>query len=159
MATLYELTEEAGMLIDMLENGEIDEQVLDDTLEAMCVDEKIEDCCKVYRQFEADKDAYKEEKDFYEKKRKTAENGAERIKQTIARYLVVVGKKEIKAGNFKVKHTSPVSVEVLDIEKLGLLYKIEQPYKPDKRAIAQAIKAGEEVEGAVLVTRDSCQIK
>lgn len=53
MATLYELTEVSRQLIELFENEEIDEQTLQDTLEAIGVEGKLEDYCKVIRQLEA----------------------------------------------------------------------------------------------------------
>lgn len=159
MATLYELTEQAVTLIEMLESGDIDEQILTDTLEAMCVKEKLEDCCKVIRQLEADAEVYKKEKDFFAKKQQSAKNGVDRIKRMITQHLLATNTDKLDAGIFKIKHTKSKAVEVIDEEQISILYKIERPCKFDKRAIAQAIKDGEDVGGAVLVTRDGCSIK
>lgn len=61
--TLYEMTANAIYLYDLLSNGDIDEQTVNDSLEGMDVAGKLEDYCKVIRQFEADAAAYKAEKD------------------------------------------------------------------------------------------------
>lgn len=159
MPSLYELTEQAAILMDMLEREEIDEQTLNDTLEALCAEQKIEDCCKVYRQLKANAEMYKAEKDRLFKKQRTAENGAERIRQMLSGYLEAVGKNKLEAGVFTVKSTKSVAVEITDESKIEMLYQIEQPPKIDKRAIAQAIKAGEDVPGAVLTERISCNIR
>jgi hypothetical protein len=60
--TLYEMTETANYLYRLLEDGEIDEQTVADSLEGLGVGDKLEDYCKVIRQFEADKAAYEAEK-------------------------------------------------------------------------------------------------
>ena len=63
MPSLYELTLQAQYLQELLESGDIDETAFADTLEAMDVDTKIENICKVIRNLDADAKAFKEEKD------------------------------------------------------------------------------------------------
>ena len=52
--TLYEMTEQAKTLYNMLSYGEIDEQTFNDTLESIGADDKINDYCIVIRQLKAD---------------------------------------------------------------------------------------------------------
>ena len=49
MATLYELTNQANALYELLQGEEIDEQTFNDTLEAMGAGEKIESYCKIIK--------------------------------------------------------------------------------------------------------------
>ena len=50
MATLFEMTQQATELYEMLQAEEIDEQTFSDTLEAMGTGEKIEGYCQVIKQ-------------------------------------------------------------------------------------------------------------
>ena len=50
--SLYNLTIEAQMLQEMLENGDIDETIFQDTLESLDIDTKIENVCKMIRNLE-----------------------------------------------------------------------------------------------------------
>lgn len=47
MATLFEMTQQANTLYELLQNEEIDEQIFNDTLEAMGTEEKIESYCQI----------------------------------------------------------------------------------------------------------------
>ena len=63
MATIYELTEQANALYNLLQAEEIDEQTYNDTLEAMGAGEKVESYCKVIKQLQSDAEMYKTEID------------------------------------------------------------------------------------------------
>lgn len=51
---LYEMTAAANELYALLTVDEIDEETVKDTLEAMGAEEKLESCCVVIRELEAD---------------------------------------------------------------------------------------------------------
>lgn len=159
MATLYELTESAKALYELLANEEIDEQTVNDTLEAMGVDEKIENYCKLIRQFEADAEVYKAEETRLYNKRKTTENAIKRLKETIVRYMEQTDNKKVKAGTFDVGLSSSQSVNITDINKIpaGLLLPTEP--KANKTAIKKMILEGAEIEGAEIVTNKGVRIR
>lgn len=159
MASLYELTEVSRQLIELFENEEIDEQTLQDTLEAIGVEGKLEDYCKVIRQFEADAFVYKTEKLRFGEKQSRAEKSVERMKATIVGYLEAVGKKEEKAGAFDLKLRKNERVIVDDILKIDDSYlKYKEP-EPDKTAIKKALKAGVKLEGVHIEENHSINIK
>lgn len=159
MSSLYELTQEAAYLQELLESGEIDEQVFNDTLEAMDIDTKIESICKVIRNLEAAATAYKTEKDRLAAKEKTANNGIARLKESLLNYMLTVNKKKVDAGVFTVSTRMSKSVEVIYEDMLDEKYFVPQPDKIDKAAITKDIKAGEPVTGAKLVERPYVAIK
>ena len=72
--TIYELTEQAAQLYALLESGEIDEQIFNDTLEAMGAEEKIKNCCYIIKQLEADAKALKEEKEKLDEEKENCKN-------------------------------------------------------------------------------------
>lgn len=150
MASLYELTQQAMHLQDMLEAGDIDQEILDDTLESLEVDTKIENICKVIRNLEAQSKACKEEEDRIAAKRKTAENGVKRLKDSLLLYLTATNQPKVEAGLFKVSKGTSKSVAILDENRIPVEYRVAQPDKIDKRAIADALKSGFEIDGAEL---------
>lgn len=160
MATLYEMTETARALYSMFENEEIDEQILQDTLESLGVDLKIEDCCKVIRQLSADAEAYKKEKEMFTKKEQSAKKAVERIKNSIIAYMQTVGKKEEKTDLFTVRVSESKAVNVLNIDLLPKeLLRETVKIEPDKKSIGALLKAGKTVEGAELQINRNIQIK
>lgn len=156
---LYEMTSNARYLYDLLENGEIDEKTVDDTIASMGVEDKLEDYCKVIRQFEADAVAYREEEKRLAEKRKTAERAVERLESAVIGYMTAAGKDKQKCGVFDLRVRHNKSVEILDADLVDPTYLIAQPAKIDKAAIRKVLMNGEAVTGAVLVVNDSITIK
>lgn len=157
--TLYEMTANAQYLYQLLEGGEIDEEVVQDSLESMCVADKLEDYCKVIRQFEADAEAYKAEKDFFAAKEKKARRSVERLQSAIRAYMAVVGKDEERCGKFTVKVGTSKATRIVDGTKIPAEYFIPQPPTIDKAAIRAALLAGGEVAGAELQINHNIKIK
>ena len=157
--TLYEMTETANYLYRLLEDGEIDEQTVEDSLEGLGVDDKLEDYCKVIRQFEADAEAYKAEKDRFAEKQKKAEKAIERLNERIKTYMAVTGEDKKKCGVFDIKLSTSKKVEIVDEAKIVDAYLKPQPAKVDVAAIRAVLMNGGEVAGAVLQTNTNIKIK
>ena len=145
---IYELTANAAYLQALLEDGEIDEQVYNDSLESMMIDEKVESICKVIRNLEGQAAAFKEEEQRLAKKRITAENGVKRLKESLLNLMETMQSKKLAAGLFTTSLRTSKSVEVLDASLLPEDYLKPQPPTVDKSSIAAALKAGMEVPGA-----------
>lgn len=159
MASLYELTQNALALQEMLESGEIDEKVYSDTLEGMGTEEKIENVCKMIRNLEAKANAFKEEKSRLESKQKTAENGVKRLKDSLLLHLRCLNKKKVDAGLFTVSLSKTTSVAITHPDWVHSDYLIPQDPKIDKKKIAEDLKSGNEVAGAELATTEYVRIK
>lgn len=148
MPSLYELTKDVMYLQDLLESGDIDEQVFKDSVEGMCIDDKLENICKVMRNLESKAAAYKAEIDRMNARKKTLENSVQRLKDSMLNYMLVSNAKKVEAGLFTVSLGQSKSVYVWDEARLPEEYLIPQPAKVDKTAISKALKAGESVDGA-----------
>lgn len=153
MPSLYEMTQDAAMLQELLESGEIDEQTYADTLDSMDIDTKVENICKMIRNLEAKAAACKVEKERFAEKEKAASNGVARLKESLLTYMLTVDQKKVEAGVFTVSKRASKSVEIDYEDMLDEKYFIPQPDKIDKTAITKDIKAGVEVSGARLVER------
>ena len=156
---LYEMTVSAKYLDDLLENGDIDERTVEDTIASMSVEDKLEDYCKVIRQFEADAALYREEEKRMAEKRKTAEKAVERLEAAVIRYMAASGKEKQKCGVFDLRVRHNKAVDILDESLIDGTYLIAQPTKIDKAAIRKVLLSGETVNGAVLKVSDSITIK
>lgn len=159
MASLYEMTESAKYLYSLLENDEIDEQTVADTLESIGVNEKLESYVYVQKQFESDLAAYKAEKERIEKKMKTCQNAIDRMKTTVIEFMSVTGLNKAKAGTFDLSIRKSESVNILDESKISDEWLKPQPPKIDKAGIKKALKDGEEISGAVLVENNSLIVR
>ena len=159
MATLYELSAQAHALYELLQGEEIDEQTFNDTLEAMGATDKVESYCKIIKQFQADVDMFKGEIDRLTARKKTAENGVERMKSALLDFLQASGQDKVKAGSFAVSTATTQAVEIIDEKVIPCIYLVEQPPKISKDAIKKALKSGEKVNGARLIDNKGVRIR
>lgn len=157
--TLYELTNAGAELYALLQNEEIDEQTVYDTLEGMEASEKLESCCKVIRQLEADQNALKLEEERLKNKRDRAANGVKRIKSNLLTYLAATGQKKATAGIFTVVKSEREAVQITDVKLLPKEVLVEQEPKVSKTEIKKLINAGLTVPGAEMVVNQSLTIK
>lgn len=92
--------------------------------------------------------------------KKSRQNASERLKSAISTAMEIYGVEEIKTPLVKLNFRKSESVEIEDQELLDKTYLVEKTTcAPDKTAIKEAIKRGETVNGAVLVTNKNLQIK
>ena len=159
MATLYEMSKQASELYDLLQEGEIDEQVLRDTLDLMMVPEKLEGYCQVIRQFEADADAYAAEEKRLADKKASAKKHIETLKSRMTGFLQAAGQPKMECGLFTVRLTKGEAVKLDDERVIPREYYDPQPDKLSRARIKSAIKAGTEVPGASLVISHGCSVK
>lgn len=158
--TLYEMTDAAKQLYEMMTDGEIPEEAVNDTLEGMGVEGKLEDYVYIIKQLAADAEMCKAETERLKAKKQQAEKGADRLKAAILGYMTATGKAKERAGMFSLSVRKNEAVQVDDMNKLAPEYiRTKTTTEPDKTAIKKAIKSGADVDGAALVTNNSLQIK
>ena len=119
-------------------------------------DTKIQNIALWIKQLEAEAEAYKKEKESFDKKKSVAENKAKKLKEYLSSYL---GGQAFKSIRVNVSFRTSESVEITDITKIPAQFlKVADP-TADKVEIKKALKAGTAVEGAELTTKSNIQIK
>jgi len=157
---LYEMTGATAQLYEMLNNDEIDEQTVNDTLEGMGIADKLEGYCQVIRQLEADSAAYESEKRRFEAKQKSTDKAVNRLLGTVLTYMQVSGKEKEKVGVFEIKVSKSEAVNITDMNKVLEKYLVSKTtVSPDKKLIKEAIKSGQVVEGAEIQSDFNLKIK
>ena len=156
---LYEMTVATKQLYELLANEEIDEQTIADTLEAMGVEEKLEGYCQVIRQYEADKDMLKAEKERIDKKIKVCENSVNRMKKAVIEFMKASGSTKSTAGTFTVALSTSKATKIVDESLIPKKYFIKQEPKIDKKAILEMLKSGAKVKGCELQINEGVRIK
>ncbi|MBC8534575.1 siphovirus Gp157 family protein [Yeguia hominis] len=158
--TLYEMTEAAQRLYELLQEEEIDEDVVNDTLEAMDVGSKLEDYCKLIRQFQSDAEALKSEEDKLHRKRERAEKTADRLSNNILRFLKSANREREKAGVFEVAVRKSEAVRILNLQQIPESYlRTKTTTEPDKARIKKALKSGAEITGAEIAINEKISIR
>lgn len=149
---LYEISKEFEDTLSDLIDMEVEEEVLKDTLSGVVAE--FEDKGKAVAAYalnlKAQVDTYKEHEAKIAKKRKSAENRLNWLKEYLRSNMVRTGISKIEAPLFSVKLTTPKESVVVDETKLDADY-MRVKSEPDKTLIKKAIKDGYEVKGASLV--------
>lgn len=158
---LYELSNSYQLLLDALANEEVAPEDVSDTLESItdAIEVKAEGYAAVIKTLEAESAALKVEKDRIAKRQTSLDNNAKRLKQHLQDELTKVDMKKVKGNLFTVSiQKNPASLKV-DVDKLPEQYFVPQPPKPDNASVKEALKNGENVEGAELVQTESLRIR
>lgn len=164
MSTLYELTNDWLMLMEMAEDPDIEEDVFMDTLEGIEgeIEIKADGYAKVIRQLEHDAEACGAEAKRFTEKKKFIKNKIDRMKKSLQGAMELIGKTKFKTElfSFNVQNNpSSVAVEV-DIDKIPERYLKPVEPKVDKELMKKDLKAGIDLDGvAHLVQTRGLRIK
>lgn len=160
--TMYELTEEFKELLNMLEDPDVDDQVLADTLEAVAgeIEAKAEGYAAVITMLESDVAAVKAEERRLAERRRIFETRIARIKDTVKAAMLLANLKRIERPLFtlSVRATAP-SLVIDDEGAIPECYWKQAEPTIDKVALKNDIKAGLECGYAHLEAGQALSIK
>ena len=154
MATLYEIDAAILSCVD-LETGEI---IDFEQLQALQLEreQKIESVALWYKNLLSDAEQYAAEEAAFKKKKQSAQAQAERLKEYLRDAL---GGDKYKSTRVSISYRSTPRVIVEDVLSLPPRFVRFAAPEPDKTAIKDAIKNGEEVNGAHIESSQSIIIK
>lgn len=161
---LYEMTETAKQLMQLFEDGDIPEDAVNDTLEDIGVQDKLEDYCKVIKSFGYDSDTIDREIERLKSAKERTQKAINRLTKAVTEYLVTTKSRKATAGTFALSLRKSESVQITDESRIPekfIVTKTTVKTTPDKTAIKKFLKENEEnvVEGAMLVVNENLQIK
>lgn len=163
--TLYELTSEYLDLLAMLEDPDVDEDLINDTLEGIDgeLEVKADGYARVMRQMDADAKAIKAEEERLANRRKSLENRSAALKSRLQQMMEITGKVKFKTELFSFgiqKNPAAVVMDEQYIENIPECYLIIQEPKIDKQKIKEDLKAGKDLDGiAHLEQTESLRIR
>ena len=169
MQSLYDISKELQELYEQLasgegvdlETGEIKEEMQNAiALTENNLQSKGLDIGYVLMSFDNEIEVYENEIKRLNERVKQFKNTQTRLKNYLSNTMQQFGIESIKGKTLEIKFRKSESVEIdneLMLDKKYLTEKVET--KPNKTAIKEAIKNGEKVEGARLVTNYNLQIK
>ncbi len=160
MTKLYELTGQYLELMEMAE--ELEPEVFQDTLEMITEDinAKSENIAMLLRNIESDTEAIKTEEKRLADRRKHLETQAKNAKQYLQDKLEEAGIDKVPSTLFKIQfQNNPPSVQIADESKVPSNFMIAQEPRVDKKALKEALKNGDEIEGVSLVQQRGLRIK
>ena len=155
MANIYELTQGIQMLLDLMEEGTMDEDTLKDALmnskEELAI--KLENYCKFIKNLESDIAGLKEEEKRLASKRKTMENTIDRAKEAMKYAMEAADMEKVKGTLFTITiqaNPEKVVMETEDVSSIPADYLRTKEPEIDKAKIKEDLKAGVELSFAHL---------
>lgn len=145
---LYEITGQFKELLDMAETENIDQAIINDTLEGVEFEfkEKADAYAKVMKALEGNVNALDVEIDRLEQKKKTIKNNISSMKYSLERAMVETGKTKFKTTLFSFNiQKNPASVIIDDEQNIPENFLITQAPKVDKTSIKNYLKELKEV--------------
>jgi hypothetical protein len=164
MTALYLLAAQYRADADKLADLDLPDEVVRDTLEGMAgdVEVKAQSVAFMVRAFEADAVACKQWAKDANDRAKAIEARAERMKTYLAENLEACQIEKVDGPGIAISFRKSSAVVIDGADLIPAEYMRAKPApdpEPDKKAIADAIKAGKEVPGAHVEQRRSLQIR
>jgi hypothetical protein len=158
---LYELTGNYTNLLELLENPEVPQEVIKESLgelqEEFSV--KAENICKLVKSIDLEAKGIKEEEKRLADRRKVLENRVSYLKEYLDDNMKAIGVKKIKGNIFTLSiQKNPASVNIHTTDSIPREYVVVRE-DFDKKSIKEALKNGIEVPGAELKQTESLRIR
>ncbi len=148
---LYEITESYRELMMMLEDPDVDPQAIEDTADAIkdSLHDKADSYAKIIRMWKGQINAIKEEVARLQNKRKTLENGIDRLMENLESAMKETGDTKFKTSlfgfNIQKLGARPLELDVLPINLPEEV--IEYDIVVDKKRLGQLLKENPEEYG------------
>lgn len=163
--TLFEIAKEYRHITDVLMDAGCDEQTLSDTLEgeAWALEQKAQNYGFVIRNLQATAASIKDAEKMMADRRKAIENRAAALLERLKTGMEIAGVSKLECPYFAVSiKNNPPSVDVFEpgLIPAEFMKQLEPPPPSiDKTAIKEAIKAGRDVPGVMIVQGKRIEIK
>jgi outer membrane murein-binding lipoprotein Lpp len=165
---LYEIAADYKRLLQMIEDGEIPEEAIKDTLESITsiLEDKVDNIACLIKNINAEVEAIKAEEKALAERRKAKENHVERLKDYLTETLINNGCTKVETARNKVTFRKSEPVHIADETAFiswARLYRDDlltysEP-KVNKTAIKKALQNGDEIVGASIEEKQNIQIK
>lgn len=161
MTALYELAADFKAVATRLEEMELDDETIRDTLDGYAADfdNKVISIASLIRNLETTAEAIKQAEAQMAARRKTIESKAEWLRQYIINNMQATGRIEVDCPMFAIKvKTNRPTVVVAEDACIPSAY-LRVTTSPDKKALKDALDAGEVIKGVSLVSSTTLSIK
>lgn len=163
MTKLYDLAENYRAIADLLDDPTMEQAIIAQALATIEQDLTVKagNMAALMKCIEGDISVMKAEEQRLADRRRATENRLKWLKDYIKEGMELAGLDKIKTATFTIAlQNNPPRVEIDDMAKIPKQYIIETiSYSPDKKAMADALKAGDKVEGAHLEQGRSLRIR
>ena len=151
MSNIYELANTMSQIWEMIEDETLEDDVLFEVFTNATDDlkDKMENCCKYLKNTKADIDGLDAEIKRLQEKKKSLENGSNRLKALMLRAQNACGEKKLECGTFTTTIQNNPPKCVIDAPLAGIpnKYLIAQEPKVDTAKLKEDLKNG--VDGLI----------
>ena len=165
MTALYNIAAEYRAAAEKLAELDLDTETIADTLEGLSGDleTKAQNVAFLARNLESTAAAIKQAEADMAARRKAMENRADGLKRYIFESMKFAGIEKIECPHFRLSiKNNPAAVEIFEpglVPASFMRTPEPPPPAPDKTAIKEALKAGQDVPGARLTSGQRLEIK
>lgn len=159
---LYELTDAYKNIAELMDDETMDTAVLETALQEIeaQIEVKAENSAIILKGLEGDIDMFKAEEKRLAERRKALENKRDWLKGYLKDEMEKIGMDKVKAGVFTVAlQNNPPSVDITGEVPAQFVTIIPEQHQPDKKRIADFLKAGNNVEWAQLKQGKSLRVR
>ena len=160
MATLYDLTERYRNILEIAEM--LDEEQLSEALAGLDdeIENKADGYAKVIQELHGKVDVLKKEEKRLSDRRKSIENNAKRIKESLQDQMLLLDKRKFKTDLFSFNiQNNPPSLDVIDDEYIPKQFYEEQQPKLNRRELLNALKSGDVIKGVEIKQTEGLRIR
>lgn len=151
MSTLYELTEQYKMLLDMADDPEIDQQAISDTLDSLTGDleDKADGYARVIAELQTESDGIKKQVERLTERAKTIDNNIKAMKDRLKEAMITTGNTKIKTElfSFSVRTNGGKMPIIYRVDPCNLPEQFRRTritYMPDDEAVRSFLDGGNE---------------
>ena len=165
---LYEIAADYQRFIEAVENGDIPEEVIADTLESITaeLEDKADNIACLIKNLTAEAEAIKAEEENLANRRKSKENQVKRMKEYLSEVLQKSGFSKLETARNKITFRKSESIGIEDetefikwAEEYNDIFLTYKQPTINKTAIKKALADGVEVVGVSVETKQNIQIK
>lgn len=160
--TLYELTGSLLELLEVAENGEIDKDILKDTLEAIEgeIEFKADGYAKVIKELEGRSEMLGNEADRLLARKSAIDKNIKSMKEHLQKSMIATGKTKFKTELFSFNiQKNPASLVIDNPKAIPMDLLIPQEPKINNTAIKEMLKDGLTLDYAHLESSESLRIR
>ena len=163
--TIYELAAQYEDFARMVEDGDIPDEAIADTFALLDAefDDKADALACIIKELGAEAEAIKAQETALKERRQRKESRAEYLRGLLSESMKRLDKAKIETSRNVISFRKSTALVIADEEDFKArhrdLCQVEEVVKIPKKDITDRLKAGEEISGAALETRQNLQIR
>lgn len=158
MKTLYEITDEYKELLDLMQTAEVEDEVIQDTIESTGLKDdfrsKVDGYLYVIDDIEASNERIRNEEKRLASRRQMQEKNVRRMKDMLTDTMQLLDIQKERTDKYTVwVQNNPIKLSIQDDQFIPQYFYEEQQPKLNRKKLTDYIKEGKEIKGVELTQR------